>query len=115
MKILAPTLAAYRIARTVQAVAGNAPRPVDAIGVTPRMWGHCVGYEIDDPTATADTQDLVIAISAAPNKVRAQDNTPAKARARLTAELAQAKADREAGKKPGRPVSAERGNQRGKP
>lgn len=103
MKVIAPTLVAHRAAKAAKVYSGQ-PRPVDTNGATPHLWASCVGYEIDDPAATVDTQDLVSAIAAAPGKVRPQDDTPAKVKARLAAEVAKAKADREAGVKPGRPV-----------
>ena len=109
MKLVAPSLAAHRTAKAAGIVTGQ-PRPVDADGNTPALWGACVGYETDEPTATADDQDLLVAIDEGERtgKVRAQDRgDKAKLTARLSAERTKAKADRQAGKKPGRPVKAD--------
>lgn len=109
MKILAPSLTAHRTAKAAGVITGT-PRPVDADGNTPALWGACVGYEVDDPAAGVDEQDLVTAIDEGERtgKLRAQDRgDKAKLTARLTAEKAKAKADRQAGKKPGRPVKAD--------
>ena len=112
-KLLAPTLESAKIAaRLRKSVGGRLPQPVDADGNTPRLWSACTAYVVDEADdITADDQDLVVAIATAPGKVRAQDGTAAKVKARLTAELAKAKTDREAGKKPGRIVK-QRGGER---
>lgn len=109
MKIVAPSLAAHRTAKAAGVITGT-PRPVDADGNTPALWGACVGYEIDDPAATPDDQDLVVAIDEGERtgKLRAQDRgDKAKLAARLAPERNKAKTDRQAGKKPGRPVKAD--------
>lgn len=105
MKLVSPTLEGAKIARRARPqIEAHLPLPVNDNGDTPALWSECTGYVIDDaPDVTTDDQDLVVAIAAAPGKVKAADNTPAKIRAKLTAELVKAKADREAGKKPGRP------------
>ena len=108
MKLLAPSITAHRTAKAAGIITGN-PRPVDADGNTPALWGACVGYETDEPAATADDQDLLVAIDEGERtgKVRAQDRgDKAKLTTRLAAERTNAKADRQAGKKPGRPVKA---------
>ncbi len=58
-----------------------------------------IGKRIPQPV---DDQDLITAVAAAPGKLRPADDTPAKIRARLAAELTKAKAAREAGRPPGR-------------
>lgn len=89
--------------RARPAIGARVPQPVDETGATPTLWSECVAYVVDDdPAATVDDQDLIAAAAAGAGKLRAGDDTPAKVRARLTAELAKAKADREGGKKIGR-------------
>ena len=104
MKLLSPTLEAAQIARKARpAIDSRRPQPVDDDGATPLLWSDCTAYVIDDaPDITTDDQDLIVAIAAAPGKIKAADNTQAKIKAKLTGELAKAKTDREAGKKPGR-------------
>ena len=114
MKLISPTLEAAKLARKARPqIDTRVPQPVDDNGDTPPLWGDCTGYVIDDaPDITTDDQDLIVAIAAAPGKIKAADNTPAKIKAKLTGELAKAKTDREGGKKPGRsktPKKAARG------
>lgn len=106
MKIIAPTITAHRAARAAGVYEAGNPRPVDAAGKTPPLWASCVGWEVEDSKATNDTQDLVSALDAGlrSGKVRAQDDTAAKLKTRLAAEITKAKADRESGKAPGRPA-----------
>lgn len=104
MKLLSPTIEAAKIAtRARKTIGGRIPQPVGPDGHTPALWADCTAYIVDDdPTATVDDQDLIVAIAAAPGKIRPADDTAAKIKARLAAELAKAKADREAGKPVGR-------------
>ena len=115
MKLLAPTLEAAQLARRARpAIDSRRPQPVDDNGATPLLWSDCTAYVIDDaPDITTDDQDLVVAIAAAPGKIKAADNTPAKIKAKLTAELAKAKTDREAGKGPGRPKTPKKSGRGG--
>jgi hypothetical protein len=109
VKLVAPSITAHRTAKAAGIITGT-PRPVDADGNTPALWGACVGYETDEPAATADDQDLLVAIDDGERagKVRAQDRgDKAKLTTRLATERTKAKADRQAGKKPGRPVKAD--------
>lgn len=103
MKLISPTLEAAKLARKARPQIGSrVPQPVDDDGDTPALWSDCTGYVIDDALdITTDDQDLIVAIAAAPGKIKAADNTPAKIKAKLTGELAKAKTDRESGKKPG--------------
>lgn len=104
MKLLAPTVEAAKTAtRARKTIGSRLPQPVDSDGRAPALWADCVAYVVDDdPTATVDDQDLIVAIAAAPGKIRPADDTAAKIKARLGVELATAKADREAGKPVGR-------------
>lgn len=104
MKLLAPTVQAAKTATKARKTIGSRlPQPVDNDGRAPALWADCVAYVVDDdPAATVDDQDLIVAIAAAPGKIRPADDTAAKIRARLTVEVAKAKADREAGKPVGR-------------
>lgn len=104
MKLLAATIEDARNGRRARpAIGARIPQPVDSTGRAPALWSDCVAYIVDDdPAATVDDQDLITAAAAGADKLRPADDTPAKVRARLTAEVAQAKADREAGKKIGR-------------
>lgn len=100
MKLLAATITGAKTAtRARPAIGGRIPQPVDPDGHTPALWADCTAYVVDDdPAATVDDQDLIAAIAVAPDKIRPTDDTPAKIKARLAAEVAKAKADREAGK-----------------
>ena len=104
MKLLAPTVEAAKTAtRARKTIGSRLPQPVDSDGRAPALWADCVAYVVDDdPTATVDDQDLIVAIAAASGKIRPADDTAAKIKARLAAEVAKAKADREAGKPVGR-------------
>jgi len=104
VKLHAATIEDARNARRARPTIGQRiPQPVDQQGATPALWSDCVAYVVDDdPAATADDQDLIAAVAAAPGKLRPADGNPAKIRARLAAEIAKAKSDREAGKKIGR-------------
>lgn len=104
MKLLSPTLGgAKAAARARRSIGSRIPQPVDSNGATPALWADCTAYIVDDdPKATVDDQDLITAIAAAPGKLRPADDTPAKIRARLAADITKAKADREAGRPPGR-------------
>ena len=104
MKLLAATIAGAKAATAARKTIGSRiPQPVNSDGRTPALWADCVAYVVDDdPAATVDDQDLIAAIDASPGKLRPTDDTPAKIKARLAAELTTAKADREAGKPVGR-------------
>lgn len=104
MKLLATTITGAKAATAARkTIGGRIPQPVNTDGQTPALWADCTAYVVDDdPAATVDDQDLIVAIAAAPGKIRPADDTPAKIKARLAAELAKAKADREAGKPVGR-------------
>lgn len=113
MKLLASTVTGAKAASTARkTIGGRLPQPVGSDGNTPALWADCTAYVVDDdPNATVDDQDLIAAIDAAPGKIRPTDDTPAKIKARLAAELAKAKADREAGKPIGREKPAEKVDQ----
>ena len=113
MKLLAATVeGAKAAAKARKSIGGRLPQPVDPDGRTPALWSDCTAYVVDeDAKATVDDQDLITAVAAAPGKLRAGDDTPAKIKARLAAELAKAKSDREAGKPVGREKPADRGDQ----
>lgn len=115
MKLLAPTVEAAKTAtRARKTIGSRLPQPVDSDGRAPALWADCVAYIVDDdPAATVDDQDLIVAIAAAPGKIRPADDTAAKMRARLGVELAKAKADREAGKPVGREKPADRTDRAG--
>ena len=100
MKLHTATLEDARNARRARPQIGKRiPQPVDDTGRTPALWADCTAYVVDDdPKATVDDQDLIAAIAAGKAKLRPADDSPAKVRARLAAELAKAKGDREAGK-----------------
>ncbi len=100
----ATTVAGAKAATAVRrTIGGRIPQPVDTDGRTPALWADCTAYIVDeDDKATVDDQDLIAAIDAAPGKLRPTDDNPAKIKARLAAEVAKAKADREAGKPVGR-------------
>jgi len=100
VKLLSPTLdGAKAAARARRSIGNRTPQPVDSNGRTPALWADCTAYIVDDdPAATVDDQDLIAAIAAAPGKLRPADDTPAKIKVRLAAELAKAKTDRETGK-----------------
>ena len=104
MKLLAATITDATAARRARPKIGQRiPQPVDDTGTTPALWSDCTNYIVDDdPAATVDDQDLIAAAAAGAAKLRPADDTPAKVRARLAAEVAKAKTDREAGKKIGR-------------
>lgn len=104
MKLLASTIAGAKAATAARkTIGGRIPQPVNTDGRTPALWADCTAYVVDDdPAATVDDQDLIAAIDAAPSKLRPTDDTPAKIKARLSVEIAKAKADREAGKPIGR-------------
>lgn len=104
MKLLAATITDATAARRARPKIGQRiPQPVDDTGATPRLWADCTTYVVDDdPAATVDDQDLIAAAAAGAGKLRPADDTPAKVKARLAAEVAKAKSDREAGKKIGR-------------
>lgn len=104
MKLLAATITdAKAAARARPAIGARTPQPVDRDGRTPALWADCTAYVVDDdPKATVDDQDLIVAVAAGSGKLRPADDTPAKIKARLAVELAKAKADREAGKPVGR-------------
>lgn len=104
MKLHAATLEDARTARRARPQIGKRiPQPVDTNGRTPALWADCTAYIVDDdPAATVDDQDLIAAIAAAPGKLRPADDTPAKIKVRLAADITKAKGDREAGKKIGR-------------
>lgn len=104
MKLLASTVTGAKAAATARrTIGGRLPQPVGTDGRTPALWADCVAYVVDDdPAATVDDQDLIVAIAAAPGKIRPADDTAAKIKARLAAEFTKAKADREAGKPVGR-------------
>lgn len=116
MKLLSPTLeGAKAAARARKSIGGRIPQPVDRDGRTPALWSECTAYVVDDdPAATVDDQDLVAAVAANPGKLRAGDDTPAKIKTRLAADIGKAKTDREAGKKIGRDKPAGRGDEPGK-
>ena len=97
-----PTLAAAKRAATVVPEVGRIPRPVDADGATPALWHACVAYQWDQVEIVDDDADLVVAIGKAPDKIRPADRTKAQIAARLVAERAAAKAEREARPKPAR-------------
>lgn len=113
MKLLAPTIEAAKTAtRARKTIGGRIPQPVGTDGRTPALWADCVAYVVDDdPAATVDDQDLIVAIAAAPGKIRPADDTAAKIKARLAAEFTKAKADREAGKPVGREKPADKADQ----
>ena len=115
MKLLAATITDTAAARRARPNIGKRiPQPVDDTGTTPRLWSDCTAYVIDDdPAATTDDQDLITAAAAGAGKLRPADDTPAKVRARLAAEVAKAKTDREAGKKIGRDKPAPPADQAG--
>lgn len=100
MKLLSATIEDARNGRRARpAIGARIPQPVDSNGRTPALWSDCVAYIVDDdPAATVDDQDLIAAAAAGAAKLRPTDDTAAKIRARLAAELTKAKADREAGK-----------------
>ena len=100
MKLLASTVEGAKAAvRARKTIGGRIPQPVDTNGRTPALWADCTAYVVDDdPAATVDDQDLITAVAAAPGKLRPADDTPAKIKVRLAAELAKAKTDRETGK-----------------
>jgi len=100
VKLFAPTIDGAKAAvRARKTIGGRIPQPVDTNGRTPALWADCTAYVVDDdPAATVDDQDLIAAIAAAPGKLRPADDTPAKIKVRLAAELAKAKTDRETGK-----------------
>ena len=100
MRLHTATLEDARNARRARPQIGKRiPQPVDDTGRTPALWADCTAYVVDDdPKATVDDQDLIAAIAAAPGKLRPADDTPAKIKVRLAAELAKAKTDRETGK-----------------
>lgn len=104
MKLLASTIAGAKAAAAVRkTIGGRIPQPVDTDGQTPALWADCTAYIVDDDSkATVDDQDLIAAIDANPAKLRPTDDTAAKIKARLAAEVAKAKADRQAGKPVGR-------------
>jgi hypothetical protein len=104
VKLLAASIDDARNGRRARpAIGARIPQPVDENGRTPTLWADCTAYVVDDdPAATVDDQDLIAAAAAGAGKLRAGDDTPAKVRARLTAEVAKAKTDREGGKKIGR-------------
>ena len=104
MKLLSPTIEAAKTAtKARKTIGGRIPQPVDLGGRTPALWADCVAYVVDDdPAATVDDQDLIVAIAAGSSKLRPADDTSAKIKARLAAEVAKAKAAREAGKPVGR-------------
>ena len=85
------------------------PEWLDADGnpahLSPQGFGSavCLGW-VDDPVLDAlpDAEDLVTAIGYNPGKLAAGDNTVAKVRTKLAAEIAKAKTDREAGITPGK-------------
>ncbi len=116
MKLLSPTLGgAKAAARARRSIGSRIPQPVDSNGATPALWADCTAYVVDDdPAATVDDQDLIAAIAAAPGKLRADDDTPAKIKTRLAADITKAKGDREAGKKIGRDKPTGRGDEPGK-
>lgn len=113
MKLLSPTIEGAKAAvQARKSIGARIPQPVDRDGRTPALWADCIAYVVDDdPAATVDDQDLVAAVAAAPGKLRPADDTPAKIKARLSAELAKAKTDREAGKPVGRDKPADRGDE----
>lgn len=100
MKLYAASIDDARNGRRARpAIGARVPQPVDETGATPTLWSECVAYVVDDdPKATVDDQDLIAAAAAGVAKLRPTDDTPAKVKARLAAEVAKAKADREAGK-----------------
>lgn len=109
VKLVAPTLSAWRTCRDSNVIADSNPRPVDAVGGTPALWSDCVGWQVDEAAGTVADQDLLVAIHEAEKngRLRAQDKgSRAKLVARLGPELTQAAADRLAGKKPGRSKAA---------
>ena len=116
MKLLAPTIDGAKAAvRARKTIGGRIPQPVDTNGRTPALWSDCTAYVVDDdPAATVDDQDLITAVAAAPGKLRPADDTPAKIKVRLAAELAKAKTDRETGKQIGRDKPTGRGDEPGK-
>ncbi len=116
MKLHAATLEDARTARRARPQIGKRiPQPVDDTGRTPALWSDCTAYVVDDdPAATVDDQDLIVAIAAAPGKLRPADDTPAKIKVRLAAELAKAKTDRETGKQISRDKPVGRGDEPGK-
>ena len=100
--------------RARPAIGARVPQPVDETGATPTLWSECVAYVVDDdPKATVDDQDLITAAAAGVAKLRPTDDTPAKVKARLAAEVAKAKTDRESGKKIERPKPAQPADQAG--
>lgn len=76
---------------------------LDDDGQPARSFGQAttIGWA-DDPVLDAipDAEDLVDAIGRNPAKIRAADNTPAKVRTRLTAEIKEAKDRREKRERP---------------
>jgi hypothetical protein len=116
VKLFAPTIDGAKAAvRARKTIGGRIPQPVDDTGRTPALWADCTAYVVDDdPKATVDDQDLIAAIAAAPGKLRADDDTPAKIKTRLAADITKAKGDREAGKKIGRDKPTGRGDEPGK-
>ena len=116
MRLHTATLEDARNARRARPQIGKRiPQPVDDTGHTPALWSDCTAYVVDDdPTATDDDQDLVAAVAANPGKLRADDDTPAKIKTRLAADITKAKGDREAGKRIGRDKPAGRGDEPGK-
>jgi hypothetical protein len=97
----APGIAAIKTAKDANIIVGGF-RPVDENGETPALWAHCVGYELDDPTATVDTQDLLEAIQAGEKSKKLKDSDKrdkSKLETALTVEKKKAKDDREKGPK----------------
>lgn len=102
MKLTSRSIEAAKLmASRVRAKVGQRiPQPVDDSGGTPPLWTDCTGWVVDDDVdLTPDDQDLIDAIAAAPQKLAAGDNSAAKVKARLAAEIAKAKGDREGGGK----------------
>ena len=98
MKLTSRSIEAAKLmAGRVRAKVGQRiPQPVDDAGDTPRLWADCTGWVVDDGVdLTPDDQDLIDAIAAAPQKLAAGDNSAAKVKAKLAAEIAKAKNDRE--------------------
>jgi hypothetical protein len=101
MKLTVPSIRAYRTALGAKAVPAIVLRPVNADGETPLLWADCVGYEAEHDSATADDQDLLVAIEAGERsgKIRQQDRgDKVKLAQRLATERDNAKKDREGGK-----------------
>ena len=115
MKLYAASIDDARNGRRARpAIGARVPQPVDETGATPALWSECVAYVVDDdPKATVDDQDLITAAAAGVAKLRPTDDTPAKVKARLAAEVAKAKADRESGKKIERPKPTQPADQAG--